>query len=59
MRGEVPAPEAEKRIKELELDRVAWNLPSPPPEEVRLPPETVWPPWPFAVVKEEDPLEPG
>lgn len=28
---------------ELELDRVAWNLPSPPPEEVRLPPATSWP----------------
>jgi hypothetical protein len=37
---------------ELELDRIAWNLPSPPPEEVRLPPAANWPIASPAVTKE-------
>jgi hypothetical protein len=33
--------------RSIELDRVAWNLPTPPPEEVHLPAAENWPPWPF------------
>lgn len=34
---------------DVELDRTAWNLPSPlHPQEVPRPRDTQWPPWPFA-----------
>jgi hypothetical protein len=33
---------------DVELDRTAWNLPSPPSlPEVRQPSGMEWPPWPF------------
>jgi hypothetical protein len=48
-----------ERLRELERDRVAWNLPSPPPEQVRLPPEQNWPALPFAAVKDPERVRPA
>ena len=52
--------EVAERLKELERDRTAWNLPSPPTEVLRRPPDTEWPPWPFeAATQGDQPLKPA
>lgn len=42
----------DEAISELELDRLAWNLPAPPEEDTES--ARPWPPRPFGPVLEED-----
>jgi len=46
-----PVSEGETRER-IELDRAAWSLPVPPPDEVRLPPADNWPLRPFVAAGE-------
>lgn len=44
----------ERDAHELELDRIAWNLPEPIPRELSQPPDDEWPPSPFEHHPSED-----
>lgn len=47
----------ENLATELELDRLAWNLPTPPSDEEES--RRRWPPWPFSPIPGGDEPEEG